>query len=87
MEKHDQLFMQLLYIFHATAMQGMGKLLNPVTGKIEKNLQQASEAIDMLKMLKEKTKDNISPELSRILDGYLTDLRLNYVDESNTIEN
>jgi hypothetical protein len=39
----------------------------------------------MLEMLKEKTKGNISPELSRLLDQFLTDLRLNYVDEQKDI--
>jgi hypothetical protein len=53
--------------------------------KIEKNTIQAKESIDMLEMLKEKTKGNISPELSRLLDQFLTDLRLNYVDEQKDI--
>jgi hypothetical protein len=66
-------------------MQGLGKLMNPVSQKIEKNTIQAKESIDMLEMLKEKTKGNISPELSRLLDQFLTDLRLNYVDELKDI--
>jgi hypothetical protein len=81
MDKHDQLLGSLLYLFHTTGMQGLGKLMNPVTQKIEKNNIQAKESIDMLEMLKEKTKGNISPELTRLLDQFLTDLRLNYVDE------
>jgi hypothetical protein len=81
MDKHDQLLGSLLYLFHTTGMQGLGKLMNPVSQKIEKNNIQAKESIDMLEMLKEKTKGNISPELSRLLDQFLTDLRLNYVDE------
>ena len=81
MDKHDQLFGSLLNLFHTTGMQGLGKLMNPVSQKIEKNTIQAKESIDMLEMLKEKTKGNISPELSRLLDQFLTDLRLNYVDE------
>jgi hypothetical protein len=66
-------------------MQGLGKLMNPVSQKIEKNTIQAKESIDMLEMLKEKSKGNISPELSRLLDQFLTDLRLNYVDELKDI--
>jgi len=85
MDKHDQLLGSLLYLFHTTGMQGLGKLMNPVSQKIEKNTIQAKESIDMLEMLKEKTKGNISPELSRLLDQFLTDLRLNYVDEQKDI--
>jgi len=85
MDKHDQLFGSLLYLFHTTGMQGLGKRMNPVSNKIEKNKVQAQESIDMLEMLKEKSKGNISPELSRLLDQFLTDLRLNYVDEIKDI--
>jgi hypothetical protein len=59
--------------------------MNPIIQKIEKNSIQAKESIDMLEMVKEKTKGNISPELSRLLDQFLTDLRLNYVDELKDI--
>jgi len=83
MEKDDQLFIQLLYIFHSSAMQALGKLKNPITGKIEKNLDQAKQSIDMLKMLKEKTANNLTPELTRALDSFLTEVKLNYVDEVN----
>ena len=85
MDKNDQLLGSLLYLFHTTGMQGLGKLMNPVSQKIEKNTIQAKESIDMLEMLKEKTKGNISPELSRLLDQFLTDLRSNYVDEPKDI--
>jgi hypothetical protein len=82
MNEHDQLFIQLLYVFHASAMQSMGKLKNPITDKIERDLPQAKQSIDMVEMMKEKTKGNLSPDLQRILDGLLTELRMNYVDES-----
>ena len=81
MTQSDQLFIQLLYIFHASAMQSMGKLKNPVTEKVERDLAQANQSIEMIEMLKEKTKGNISEELSRAVDAFLTELRLNYVDE------
>jgi len=83
MNENDQLFVQLLYVFHSSAMQSMGKLKNPFTDKIERDLVQAKQSIDMMEMMKEKTKGNLSDELSRILDGFLTELRLNFVDESN----
>jgi hypothetical protein len=83
MNPGDQLFVQLLYIFHSSAMQSMGKVKNPFTDKIERDLMQAKQSIDMIDMMKEKTKGNLSPELSHILDGFLTELRLNFVDESN----
>ena len=82
MDKNDQLFGSLIYLFHTTGMQGLGKLMTPISQKIEKNIAQAKESIEMLEMLQQKTKGNLSPELNRLLEQFLTDLRLNYVDES-----
>lgn len=64
-------------------MVAMGKLKNPATDKIERDLDQAKQSIDILEMLKEKTKGNLSAELSSLLDKFLTELRLNFVDERN----
>jgi hypothetical protein len=82
MDKNDQLFASLLYLFHTSGMQGLGKLMNPVTQKTEKNLEHAKESIEMLEMIKQKTQGNLSADLSRLLDQFLSDLRLNYVDEA-----
>jgi hypothetical protein len=45
-------------------------------------MEQARQGIEMMEMLKEKTKGNLSEELSKMMDGFLTELRLNYVDET-----
>ncbi len=82
MEKNDQLFMQLLYMFHTSAMQGLGKIADP-TGQVSRNLEYVSQTIDLMTMLKEKTKGNISEDIEKVLDGMLSELRLNYVDEKN----
>ena len=82
MEKNDQLFMQLLYMFHTSAMQGLGKIADP-TGQLNRNLEYVSQTIDLMAMLKEKTKGNISEEMEKMLDGMLSELRLNYVDEKS----
>ena len=80
MEKNDQLFMQLLYMFHTSAMQGLGKMADP-TGKVNRNLEYVSQTIDLMEMLKDKTKGNISEDIEKVLEGMLSELRLNYVDE------
>ena len=82
MDKNDQLFMQLLYMFHTSAMQGLGKITDP-TGQLNRNLEYVSQTIDLMAMLKEKTKGNISEEMEKMLDGMLSELRLNYVDEKS----
>ena len=80
MEKNDQLFMQLLYMFHTSAMQGLGKMTDP-TGKVSRNLEYVSQTIDLMEMLKDKTKGNISEDIEKVLEGMLSELRLNYDEE------
>ena len=82
MEKNDQLFMQLLYMFHTSAIQGLGKMADP-TGKISRNLEYVSQTIDLMEMLKDKTKGNIGTDIEKVLNGMLSELRLNYVDEKS----
>jgi hypothetical protein len=81
-EQHDALFVNLVLMFQSAAMQQMGKISNPLTGKVEKNLDQARFSIDMIEMLKAKTRGNVSSEIGALLDSTLTNLRLNYVDEA-----
>ena len=83
MEKNDQLYLQLLYLMHHTAMQELGKVTNPVTGEAGLNLEKAQQAIDMLEMLKEKTKGNLSEDMEKTQEMMLSELLLNYVDEAN----
>ncbi|MFQ6091760.1 MAG: DUF1844 domain-containing protein [bacterium] len=81
MDTKSILFKQLVLSFQASAMQQMGKLMNPFTQKIERNMSQAQMSIDMLDMLKEKTKGNLTEEEARLIEGVLFELRMNYVDE------
>jgi len=82
-DKFKALFMQLVLIFHTAAMQHMGKLKNPLTDTIERSLVQAQAAIDMLDMLKNRMKGNLSSEEDRFLSTVLQELKLNYIDEVN----
>ena len=80
-DKNEIMFVQLVSMFQAAALQQMGKLKNPVTDKVDKNLEQAQLSIDLLDMLKEKTKGNRSADEERFLSSVIQDLKLNYVDE------
>jgi hypothetical protein len=80
-EKNQMMFVQLVSMFQAAALQQMGKMKNPVSDTIEKNMEQAQFSIDLIDMLKEKTNGNRSPEEERFLTSVLQDLKLNYVDE------
>lgn len=68
-------------MFQTAAMQQMGKLKNPVSDKIERNMDQAQMSIDMLDMLQTKMKGNLNDDEQRYLREVLKELKLNYVDE------
>jgi hypothetical protein len=62
-------------------MQQMGKLKNPLSDKVEKNLEQAQMSIDILEMFHQKMKGNLSESENRMFNDVLRELKLNYVDE------
>jgi hypothetical protein len=75
------LFLQLLLGLQQAAMVALGKLMNPVTGKIERNLEAARNTIDTLAALATRTQGNLESDEQRVLTQVLTDLRMNYLDE------
>ena len=81
-DQHNELlFMQLVMMFQGMALQNLGKVMNPVTNQIERNLEQAKNMIDILGMLDAKTKGNLNDNEQRLLEHALFELRMNYVDE------
>ena len=80
-EKHRVLFMHLVTMFETAAWQQMGKIQNPLTGKIERDLEQARFSIDVLDMLLARTQGNLSDEERRYLEDRIRNLKLNFVDE------
>lgn len=77
----DHNFFSLVLSLSSAAMQQLGKIPNPISQKIEKNLVQAQITIDMLVMLKNKTKGNRTPKEDQLIKSSLSDLQLNYADE------
>lgn len=78
---HEARFLALISGLSSGAMQHLGKVINPLTGKIERDLQAAKGTIDLLRMLREKTKGNLTDREKRALDALLSSLQLNYLDE------
>jgi hypothetical protein len=60
----------------------LGKLKNPISDKVERDLPAAQMSIDMIEMLGDKTKNNNTEEENKFVEQILADLKLNYVDEA-----
>ncbi len=80
-QKQQALFMQLVIMFQQAAWAHLGKVPNPMTEKIERDLEQARMSIDMLDMIKARTQGNLSDDEKDLLDHALRELKLNYIDE------
>lgn len=80
-QQKQLLFMMLIQQHQQIGMMGLGKIKNPATDKIERDLGSAKYAIDTLNVLAEYTEGNLPNELKSYLDQSLTTLRLNYADE------
>ncbi len=77
----EELFSLLVTQLTTSAWVQLGKIPDPVSGKIQRNLEAASLSIDILDVLAEKTRGNLTTEEQQLLDGSLSQLKLNYVEE------
>jgi hypothetical protein len=79
--KGEPLFINLVLMFQMAAWQYLGKIKNPATDKIERNLEQAHFSIDTLEMIRKKTAGNLSDDEKLLIDHAISELQLNFVDE------
>jgi hypothetical protein len=75
-------FSLLVATFASQATVAFGHVPNPLDGKTEVRLDLAKHAIDMLAIIEEKTKGNLTADEFALLEGVLHQLRLAYVDAS-----
>lgn len=64
-----------------SAQVHLGVIANPSTGKQESDLSLAKQTIDILGVIQEKTKGNLSDDEGRLLEHLLYDLRMMYVEK------
>ena len=76
------LLTQLVLMFQTAALQQMGKLKNPMTDKVERDLGQAQMSIDILDTLHTKMQGNLTDDENKMFTMVLQELRLNFVDEA-----
>jgi len=72
-------FSTFIMSLNASALVHMGVIDDPETGKKVKNLPLGKQTVDMLRMLQEKTRGNLTDEEDKLLQGILYDLKIAYV--------
>ena len=86
LKKEDQLFIHLVNTFVQSAWISLGKVKNPVSDELERNLDQSSYYIDLLDMLQTKMKGNLSEWEEQYILHSLSELKLNFIDEKKKKE-
>ena len=77
----DELFMLLVNQLSSSAWIQLGKIPDPISGKIERNLEAASLTIDIIDAMADKSKGNLEKDSEKFLASTLSQLKLNYLDE------
>jgi hypothetical protein len=72
-------FINFLFSLSTSALIQLGEIQDPLTQQLAKNLPLAKQTIDLIGMLREKTKGNLSPDEDKMIDYILYDLRMRYV--------
>ena len=72
-------FNSFVFSLSTSVLIQLGEIEDPFTQKPAKNLPLAKQTIDLIGMLKEKTKGNLTPQEEKLMETILYDLRMRYV--------
>ncbi len=75
-------FSAFLISLGSSAFVHLGDMPDPTTGETKQNLALAKQTIDLLGLLREKTRNNLLEEEEKLFDNLLYDLRLRYVKKA-----
>lgn len=76
-------FVELINMIAMQAMVGLGGMTGPGGERIPPSLELAKHYIDMLQVLEEKTKNNLTDEERKLLDQLLYEMRMRYVQSAS----
>lgn len=79
-------FSSLFLPFYTQALFKLGTAEDPISKKIDENIDLAKRLIDLLDLLKEKTKGNLESEEEALLDNGLHQLKMLYMEKAKIIK-
>ncbi len=74
-------FSTFIFSLSSSALLHFGEIPDPTTGAKKKNLPMAKHTIDIIAMLEEKTRSNLTSDEEQLMKNILYDLRMRYVKE------
>ena len=79
-------FTQFVYSLATTTMVHLGEIAEPTTGQKMENVEAARQMIDILSILQEKTKGNLTSDENKLLEGLLYELRMKFVSKNKAVD-
>ena len=73
-------FSDLVLMLATMAAVHLGEVGDPVTGETQRNLPAAGQMIDLLSVIQQKTQGNLEPDEVQLIDAWLYELWLKYID-------
>ena len=77
-------FTHFMFSLSTSALIQLGEIEDPFTKNLVKNLPLAKQTIDLVGMLQEKTKGNLTPDEEKVMQYVLYDLRMRYVKSAGS---
>lgn len=84
-EDFQMTFETLVMSLSSTAMVQLGLIPDPSTNQPAQNLPAAKHTIDILEILQQKTKGNLTASEQKLLDNILYELRMTYLELNQSI--
>lgn len=74
-------FTTFLLSLNSSALLHLGEIADPISKEKNRDLSLAKHTINVIAMLQEKTRGNLTEDEKRLVDGILYDLRMRYVQQ------
>jgi hypothetical protein len=79
-------FPSYILSYYTQSLVLLGEVPNPYTNQTEEDLEAARHTVDILGMLREKTKGNLAPGEEELLESVLYEVRMKYMAKINKIK-
>ncbi|MBC7361109.1 MAG: DUF1844 domain-containing protein [Candidatus Aminicenantes bacterium] len=79
-------FSSIVFPLYTQALIKLGLLEDPKSNQLETNLEYAKRLIDILDLLKDRTKGNLEPDEENFLEAILSQLKLHYLKKIGAIK-
>ena len=77
-------FSSFILSLSSTAFIHLGEIEDPATGARQVSLEEARQIIDIIDMLRQRTRGNLAPDEQRLVEGVLYELRMRYTQRATS---